>query len=105
MLHGDINPNNIFIIIDRATPDEAIPDIMKLNYRNSRKYQLGDWGISMPLKNFDAKSFNLKKLRVPITKWDSLTGGHSGVTALKDPHGNSRNIHGQPSMAFNRMAC
>jgi hypothetical protein len=104
LLHGDITPNNIFIIISRATPDEAIPDVLERNYTNSRKYQLGDWGISMPLKNFDAKSFDLKGPRVPITEWDSRAGGHSGVTALKDPHSNSRNIHGQPSMAFNRTA-
>jgi hypothetical protein len=101
VLHGDITPNNIFIIISRATPDEAIPDITALNYTNSRKYQLGDWGISMPLKNFDVKSFDFKEPRVPVTEWDSLAGGHSGVTALKDPHGNDRKIHGQPPMAFN----
>jgi len=100
VLHGDINPNNIFIIINRATPDEAIPDITNFNHTNSRKYQLGDWGISIPLKNFDVESFDFKEPRVPVTNWDSPSG-HSGVTALKDPHDNRRKIHGQPPMAFN----
>ena len=101
VLHGDITPNNIFIIIDRATPEQAIPDIRVDNYTNSRKYQLGDWGISMPLKNFDVKSFDFKADRVPIDKWHFRAGGHSGVTALKDPQSNNRKIHEQPSMAFN----
>jgi len=90
------------IIIDRATPEQAIPDIRVHNYTNSRKYQLGDWRICMPLRNFDVKNFDFKADRVPIDEWRCRVGSHSGVTALKDPESNNHKIHGQPNMAFNR---
>jgi hypothetical protein len=56
----------------------------------------------MPLRNFDVKNFDFKADRVPIDKWRCRVGGHSGVTALKDPESNNRKIDGQPNMAFNR---
>ena len=37
----------------------------------------------MPLKNFDAKSFDLKGPRVPITEWDSCAGVIPGLPRLR----------------------
>ncbi|KAG1847034.1 hypothetical protein F4604DRAFT_1936071 [Suillus subluteus] len=112
LLHKDISPNNIFIVIGSATPTDAIPtfDLPDTFNKSSRQYQLGDWGLCVPLGGCE---FTLDSYKVSAEEWsetslthDGLTiqdRGHSGVTA---PHDDSKKegrerLNVQP-MAFNR---
>lgn len=43
LLHKDICPSNIFIIVDAATPENAVPENQGVDHQ--RKHQLGNWGL------------------------------------------------------------
>jgi hypothetical protein len=115
LLHKDISPNNIFILVKAATPADAVPDFdLPDNFNQSpRKYQLGDWGLCMPLKGC---KFESALYKVPDEKWSGSSvvpdrstvqdHGHSGVTAPQDNFKKERRKHlNQPPGAFNHTVC
>ena len=101
VLHKDITPNNIFLVVDAATAEQACPGFGD----RGRKYQLGDWGLSVPLQNFNLEAFNFKQYRVQDAQWDQFirSGGHSGVTELKSTSSTYRKNHNQFPMAPNEV--
>jgi hypothetical protein len=101
VLHKDITPNNIFLVVDAATAEQACPGFGD----RGRKYQLGDWGLSVPLQNFNFVAFNFKQYRVQDAQWDQFihSGGHSGVTELKSTSSTYRKNHDQFPMAPNEV--
>jgi hypothetical protein len=107
LLHKDISPNNIFIVVDTATPENVVPDNQSTTsdeyVHPHRKYQLGDWGLCLPLQDCQMVPGNICK--IPDSEW-STVGGHSGVTMCLDSiRAQARESQQTPLKAFNRTVC
>ncbi|KAG1758080.1 hypothetical protein EDD22DRAFT_957219 [Suillus occidentalis] len=72
LLHKDISPNNIFVVIGAATPQDAIPtfDLPNIFDKFPRQYQLGDWGLCIPLEGCE---FVLDSYKVPAEEWSKTS--------------------------------
>ncbi|KAG1765980.1 hypothetical protein EV702DRAFT_1151040 [Suillus placidus] len=112
LLHKDISPSNIFILVRAATTADAVPafDLPDNFNKSPREYQLGDWGLCMPLESC---KFKLTSYKLPSEERSSTSVapnglsiqdcGHSGVTAPQDDSKERCERVNKLPEAFNRV--